>query len=130
MKISDFKRASGALSKTIHAFSLCFDKSEINDANVSYDGSFFSLRLQCYVEDFGVSHLSVSSTSEDANGAIEEFYNSLISKIDSNLSELKEEDKKDEKDWEEWRIYNHEYSNLPRIASLEMLKDIILGFKK
>lgn len=130
MKISDFKRASSALSKTIHAFSLCFDKAEINDANVSYDGSSFSLELQCYVEDFGVSHLSVSSTSEDANGAVKDFYNDLISQIDSNLSELKEEDKKDEKDWDEWRIYNHEYSNLPRIASLEMLKDIIMGFKK
>lgn len=130
MKISDFKRASSALSKTIQAFSLCFDKAEINDANVSYDGSSFSLELQCYVEDFGVSHLSVSSTSDDANGAVKDFYNDLISQIDSNLSELKEEDKKDEKDWEEWRIYNHEYSNLPRIASLEMLKDIIMSFKK
>lgn len=130
MKISDFKRASSALSKTIHAFSLCFDKAEINDANVSYDGSSFSLKLQCYVEDFGVSHLSISSTSDDANGAVKDFYNDLISQIGSNLSELKEEDKKDEKDWDEWRIYNHEYSNLPRIASLEMLKDIIMGFKK
>lgn len=130
MKISDFKRISSALSKTIHAFSLCFDKTEISDANVSYDGSYFSLRLQCYVEDFGVSHLSVSSASSDANEAIKGFYVALISKIDSNLSELKEADKQDEKDWEELRVYNHEYSNLPRIASLEMLRDIILGFKK
>lgn len=129
MKISDFKRASSALSKTMHAFSLCFDKAEISDANLSYDGGCFSLKLQCYIEDFGVSHLSISSTSDDVNGTIEDFYNTLISNIDSNLSELKKEDKKDERDWEEWRIYNHEYSNLPRIASLEMLKDIILGFK-
>lgn len=94
MKISDFKRASGALSKTIHAFSLCFDKAEINDANVSYDGCLYSLRLKCYVEDFGISHLSIDSSSDDVNGAIKDFYSSIISNIESNLYELKKEEKK------------------------------------
>ena len=130
MKISDFKRVSNALTKTTHAFLLCFDKIEVNDASASYDGCSFSLSLECYVEDFGINRISCESSGDDASLVVNKFYQGLIFDIDSNFSELKDEEKKDDKDWNEWRIYSHEYSNLPRIASLEMLKDILLGFKR
>jgi hypothetical protein len=86
------------------------------------------MSFNCFVEDFGVSNLSSSSDGEDAGVVIKSFFSNLISEIDSNLSDLGKDEKNDEKNWKEWRVYSTEYSCLPRIASLKMLKDILLSF--
>ncbi|MEH6551276.1 MAG: hypothetical protein V7744_14960 [Pseudomonadales bacterium] len=130
MKISDFKRMSNSLSKTIHAFSLCFDVTEISDASLSYDGENYHLSFMCSFEYYNISFLSSSSEGSEANLVIESFFSNLISDIESNLAELEIQEKDDGNDWNELRMHNHEYGCLSEIASLEMLKGILSGLSK
>lgn len=129
MKISDFKRVSSSLSKTIHSFSLCFETARVSDAGVSYEGGKYHLFFRCYIKGLGVGFISVESKGDDVALMINDFIEKIISNVDEILNDLKKEDNDDEKEWKEWKIYNHEDSCLSKIASIEMLKDILSSFK-
>ena len=129
MKINEFKRVSNALAKTIHAFTLCFEKIEVNEASVSFDMNTYNLKFECFIYDLGVGNVSSFSSNNEANLVILNFYKYLISVIDVNLKSLLKEDKEAEKEWKKHRIFKQEDSSLSSIASLEMLKMTLVGLK-
>lgn len=82
MNINDFKCISNALSKTMHAVSLCFDKAEVNEASLTYDGDDYNVNFNCDIDEFGTGYLlSSSSEGVDVNLVIRDFYSNLILNI-------------------------------------------------
>jgi hypothetical protein len=129
MKINEFKRVSNALARTIHAFTLCFENIEVNEASVSFDMNTYNLKFECFIHDLGVGNFSIFSSNNEATLVILSFYKNLISVIDINLKHLLKEDKETEKEWKKHRVFRQEDSSLSSIASLEMLKMTLVGLK-
>lgn len=115
----------------MHAVSLCFDKAEVNEASLTYDGDDYNVNFNCDIDEFGTGYLlSSSSEGVDVNLVIRDFYSNLILNIESNLVDLMKKEETGEEYWKEYRMYSHEYSYLNNIASFMMLKDILSKFRQ
>jgi hypothetical protein len=127
MKKNDFKKLSNALTKTALAFQLCFDKTTIQKVSVSYSLEEFEIDFEIRVEDLGIGVIKINHQSDSACELVESFVDSLIEQLDSLLASVKEKEIETKTLWESHRVYLHEYSYVPSVIAIEMVKEIIVS---
>jgi len=119
------KMLSGALSKTIHAMTLCLEKCQVRHASCSFDDHGYHIFLQVEFLSEGYSETMMFDAHEsDHKKAIQEFYRRIQKTLDVATGN---DDTMEGEIYNEWSRYDVD-RRLTR-SSIEMLRNVIKGLE-
>ena len=129
MKINEFRKLSNAVSKVVHAISICFDKAELEDVSVTYAGGY-SAELNFFHGNDNIEiHIFLHVHARDAEQTIRKMYDELLSEIGKNVVKLNKIEKKEQKQWQASKVHDSSNDVLSAMSALTMFKEIITQFK-